>query len=69
MVDLHKATKRACIDKDMTISDLAIKMGVNRKTLYSAISNGNPRLSTINGIAYSLDIKTSELIGMGEDNE
>ena len=62
MLNLHKAVKKACIDADTNISDLSKKMGVNRKTLYSAISNGNPRLSTIEKIAKSLEIKVSELI-------
>jgi len=62
MLNLHKAVKKACIDADTNISDLAKKMGVNRKTLYSAISNGNPRLSTIKGIADNLGIKASKLI-------
>lgn len=66
MVDLHKSVKKICIDKDITVSEVAERMGVNRKTLYSAISNGNPRLSTIEGVAKALDVKCWELIKGGE---
>ena len=67
MVNLHKAVKKACIDKDLNISTLAELMGVNRKTLYSAISNGNPGLTTIEKISSNLGLKVSELIIMGEE--
>ena len=66
MVNLHKAVKKLCIDRDLTISQLAESMGVNRKTLYSAISNGNPRISTIEGIASALSVTVSVLIKEGE---
>lgn len=66
MVDLHKSVKKVCIDKGITVSDVAERMGVNRKTLYSAMSNGNPRLSTIEGIAKALEVKVWELIKSGE---
>ncbi|AUR82837.1 Cro/C1-type helix-turn-helix domain protein [Vibrio phage 1.029.O._10N.261.55.A7] len=66
MVNLHKAVKKLCIDRDLTISQLAESMGVNRKTLYSAISNGNPRLSTVEGIAAALGVSASTLIKEGE---
>tara|TARA_B100001063_G_C16779142_1_gene569383 strand:- start:10802 stop:11002 length:201 start_codon:yes stop_codon:yes gene_type:complete len=66
MVNLHKAVKKLCIDRDLTITELAERMGVNRKTLYSAISNGNPRLSTIEGIAKALNVTVSGLIREGE---
>ena len=65
-MDLHKAVKKLCIDKDMTISDVAKSMGVNRKTLYSAISNGNPRLSTIEGISSAIGVKAWELVKEAE---
>lgn len=66
MVDLHKGVKKLCIDQGTTISSLAITMGVNRKTLYSAISNGNPCLKTIEGIAKALGVKLSKLIECSE---
>jgi len=66
MINLHKAVKKLCIDRDLTITELAESMGVNRKTLYSAISNGNPRLSTIEGIAKALSVTASGLIREGE---
>ena len=66
-VNLHKAVRVACINDDTTITALAKTMGVNRKTLYSAIHNGNPTLSTIENIARALSMSASELIAMGEE--
>lgn len=66
MINLHKGVKKLCIDKNTTISNLAVTMGVNRKTLYSAISNGNPCLKTMSGIAKALDVELSKLIKYSE---
>jgi len=46
---------------------LAAAMGINRKTLYSAISNGNPSIKTIEKIAHNLGVKAWELIKESEE--
>jgi DNA-binding phage protein len=66
MIDLHKAVKKLCIDKNTTINNLAETMGVNRSSIYSAISNGNPCLKTVEGIADALGVKLSKLIEYAE---
>lgn len=66
MIELHKSVKKLCVDKGITMKELANKMGVNKTTLYSAIRNGNPTLSTIENIAKGLDVKVSEVIAGGE---
>lgn len=65
MTDLHKAVKIATFKKGTTITAIAEKMSINRKTLYSAMG-GNARIGTIDKVAEALDMKTSELIALGE---
>ena len=65
-MNLYSAVKVFCVREKLTISDLAKKIGVNRKTLYSAMKTGNPRLSTIQAVASALKIKVSELISEAE---
>lgn len=67
MVDLHKAVKIACAKHNTNISQIAAYMGVNRKTIYSAIRNGNPSIKTIEKIAEAFGMPVSELIRMGEE--
>lgn len=65
MVDLHKAVKIALAMNGGTITELAGRIDVNRKTLYSAIQ-GNATLKTVSSIAKALDMKPSELVKLGE---
>lgn len=53
-------------ERGMSVSALADKMGVNRKTLYSCI-HGNPRLSSLQSIADALNIRLSDIIAIIED--
>lgn len=66
MIDLHKGVKKLCIDKNTTISNLAEDIGIERTSLYSAISNGNPVLKTMEGIAKALGVTLSKLIEYSE---
>ena len=66
MIDLHKAVKIARAKTNTNISQIAANMGVNRKTLYSAIRNGNPSIKTIEKIAEAFSMPVSELIELGE---
>ena len=67
-MNFHKAVKVAVAVRGTSMTMVAIDMGVNRKTLYSAIK-GNPTLSTIVSISRSLGMKASELIELGQDED
>ena len=47
-------------DKQMTLNDLAQKLGVSRQALYLQINN-NPRISTLQRIADALGVPVSQL--------
>jgi len=66
LVDIHAAVKIGCVKKGTSITAIASDMGVNRKTLYSAIT-GNPSIKTIERISRSLDVPLSTLIKWGEE--
>ncbi|KFF07780.1 helix-turn-helix domain-containing protein [Chryseobacterium luteum] len=53
--------------KNMTISDLAGKMGINRVTLNNMI-NGNPTLETMQKIAKNLNVEFLELFSSIKEN-
>jgi|GEM_PF-2555545 len=55
-------------ERGMSITALADKLGVNRKTLYSAL-HGNPRLSNLQRIADGLGVRLSDVIAISEDVE
>lgn len=61
-MDLRKGVKRLVYANDSTMQQLAKDMGVVPSTLYSAISNGNPRLSTMEKIADALGVSLAKLI-------
>lgn len=65
-MNLYNAVKASAALKGIGINDVADRMNVNRKTLYSTLHNGNPRLSTIIAVSKALDMKASELIKLGE---
>lgn len=47
-------------DKQLTLSDLAQKLGVSRQALYLQINN-NPRISTLQRIADALGVPVAQL--------
>ena len=47
-------------DKQMTLNDLAKKLGVSRQALYLQINN-NPRISTLQRIADALGVPVGQL--------
>lgn len=55
-------------ERGMSITALADKIGVNRKTLYAAL-HGNPRLSNLQRIADGLGVRLSDVIALSEDVE
>ncbi|HEC2068868.1 TPA: helix-turn-helix transcriptional regulator [Klebsiella oxytoca] len=66
MTTLASTIKFLAKERGMSVSALADKMGVNRKTLYSCI-HGNPRLSSLQSIADALNIRLSDIIAIAED--
>jgi|GEM_PF-2968825 len=47
-------------DKQLTLNDLAQKLGVSRQALYLQINN-NPRISTLQRIADALGVSVAQL--------
>lgn len=52
--------KQLCKAKGITLKDLANKIGIARESLTRAL-DGNPTLSTIQGIADALEVNVTEL--------
>lgn len=46
----------ALIDSDMTIPQIAQRMGVTRQTIYNALNGRNASLSTVSDIAAALGV-------------
>lgn len=68
MTSLSATIQVLAKERGLTISGLADKMGVNRKTLYSCIY-GNPRLSSLQRIADALNVRLSDVIAIAEEVE
>ena len=68
MNNIYATVKVLAEERGLSISGLADKIGVNRKTLYSAL-NGNPRLSNLQRIADGLNVRLSDVIAIAEDIE
>ncbi|OON42185.1 hypothetical protein BTJ39_03290 [Izhakiella australiensis] len=66
MTSLYAAIKTLALDRGYSLSTLAEKMGVNRRTLYPAMS-GNPRLSNLQRIADGLGFRLSDIIAIEEE--
>ncbi len=58
--------KELCRKKDMTIKQIAEKMGIAPESLSRAI-NGNPKLSTIRKISEVLGVSITDLFDRNED--
>ena len=59
-VNLSATVKKLCNKRNMTLKDLANKMGIAPESL-SRTLNGNPQLSTLESIAKCLDIDVRDL--------
>lgn len=55
-------------ERGLSLSGLADKIGINRKTFYSCI-HGNPRISCLQSIADALSVRLSDVIAIAEDVE
>lgn len=68
MTSLYATIQALAKERGLSLSGLADRMGVNRKTLYSCV-NGNPRLSSLQNIADTLNVRLSDIIAIVEDVE
>ncbi|EMM8868629.1 TPA: helix-turn-helix transcriptional regulator [Klebsiella oxytoca] len=68
MKALGGAIQQLAKERGMSLSTLADKIGINRKTLYSCI-HGNPRLSGLQRIADGLGFRLSDIIAIAEEIE
>ncbi|WP_163331803.1 helix-turn-helix domain-containing transcriptional regulator [Klebsiella aerogenes] len=68
MKALGGAIQQLAKERGMSLSALADKIGINRKTLYSCI-HGNPRLSGLQRIADGLGFRLSDIIAIAEEIE
>lgn len=68
MTSLGSTIQTLAKERGLTLSSLADKMGINRKTLYSCV-HGNPRLSSLRNIAEALNVRLSDVIAIAEEVE
>lgn len=68
MTSLYATIQALAKERGLSLSGLADRMGVNRKTLYSCV-HGNPRLSSLQNIADTLNARLSDIIAIAEDVE
>lgn len=68
MKALGGAIQQLAKERGLSLSALADKIGINRKTLYSCI-HGNPRLSGLQRIADGLGFRLSDIIAIAEEIE
>lgn len=68
MTSLYATIQALAKERGLSLSGLADRMGVNRKTLYSCV-HGNPRLSSLQNIADTLNVRLSDIIAIAEDVE
>lgn len=57
---MKEKVKRLCKEKGITLKDLAAQIGIARESLTRAL-DGNPTLSTLQGIATALEVELYEL--------
>ena len=67
MFNLKKAVKISLAVNEWNMDELALRMNRNRRTIESALYNGNPTLFTLSNIAKEFNLPLSEFIKLGED--
>ncbi len=60
------SVKVALARNDMTVRELAEKMGVSRARVYDIINQPSPLITTIENVANAFGMKVSEFIALGE---
>ena len=65
---LSSTVKRLCMERGITLKDLAARMGIKPESLSRAL-NGNPQLSTLTNIAEALNVDTADLLSCGRSHK
>lgn len=65
-MNIGKAVKKVLIDKDMSQTDLANKMGINRATISLLCSQEVCSGKMLRDVSEALEMKASELVALGE---
>lgn len=69
-MDIAKEIKKILIDKDMTLTDLAEKLGVTQQNVSAKLKKNDMRISEVERIATLLGYELKlEFIKYGEKNE
>lgn len=66
-VNLSKTVKNLCSNQNMTLKDLANKMGIASESL-SRTLKGNPQLATLENIAKCLNVDVRDLFPSSKTN-
>ena len=66
-VNLSQMVKNLCTNQNMTLKDLANKMGIASESL-SRTLKGNPKLATLENIAKCLNVDVRDLFPSSKDN-
>lgn len=66
-MNLKKSITFAVAHKEMSMADLAEKMGVHINQIYNWRRSGTIRQSHLEKMCEALDMKVSEFIALGED--
>lgn len=53
-MDISKEIKKILIEKDMTLTDLANKLGTSQQNISAKLKKNNPRISEIEEIAAAI---------------
>lgn len=65
---LSTRVKEHCSERNMTLKELAERMGIKPESLSRAL-NGNPQLSTLENIANALEVGVADLLTGGRSHE
>lgn len=65
-MNIKKSVNIALANKELTKHDLSKRLGVSRARLYAMLKQQSINTETLHLIAKALDMKTSELIALGE---
>lgn len=65
-MNIKMSVKVALARHDMTVKELAERMGVSRTRVYDIIKQPAPRITTIQKVADAFDMRVSGFIALGE---
>lgn len=65
-MNIKMSVKVALARRDMTVKELAERMGVSRTRVYDIIKQPAPLITTVEKVADAFDMRVSEFIALGE---